>query len=97
MTTQAVTFTPESVKAILLGAGFTEYDDDQPAEVGFEVFEAAYGKEIIATQNPTRILMRYNPGEGPRALLNEYLRVLDQAGYVVRSTGSEVVVAGVKG
>jgi hypothetical protein len=92
----STTFTPEAVKAVLLGAGYTEYDDDLPDEVGFEVFKAAMGPEVIVTQNPTRILMRYNRGEGPRALLGLYLLVLDQAGYVVRSTGSEVVVAGVK-
>jgi hypothetical protein len=90
-----ITFTPESVKAILLGAGFTEYDDDDRDTPGFEVFKAALGPEIIAALK-CRDRMRYNPGQGPKALVDEYLRVLDQAGYVVRSTGSEVVVAGVK-
>lgn len=90
-----ITFMPGAIELVLYGRGFTKYRDEEPDLPGFEVFQAAFGPEIIV-ELKCRDRMRYNPGEGPRALLNEYLEVLGQAGYEVRSTGSEVVVAGVK-
>lgn len=90
------TFTPGAIEAVLHGNGFTRYDDDKPDTPGYEVFKAAFGKEIIVDlRGPD--LIRYNPGEGPRALLGEYAAALDAAGYEVRSTGIWAVVAGVKG
>jgi hypothetical protein len=90
-----ITFTPGAIEIVLYGCGFKKYWPEEPDRVGFEVFKAALGPEIIVTlKGPD--LMRYNPGEGPRAVLDDYLAALDLAGYEVRSTGSEVVVAGVK-
>lgn len=81
-----ITFSMEAVASVLLGAGFTAYDWDE-GDPGFTVW--AVGGIAPINVRP----FGYSPGEG---LLDEYLRVLDQAGYVVRSTGSEIVVTGVE-
>jgi len=84
-----ITFSMEAVASVLLGAEFTAYDWDEGSP-GFTVW-AVGGIAPINVR-----LFGYSPGNGLRALLGEYERVLDQAGYVVRSTGSEVVVTGVE-
>jgi hypothetical protein len=94
--TSMITFTPGAIEIVLHGCGFAKYDEDEPRAPGFEVFKAAFGRDVIV-ELKGRDLIRYNPGEGPRALMDEYLAALDLAGYEVRSTSGWVVVAGVKG
>lgn len=91
-----LTFTPEAVRDVLLAAYFAEYDPDDSDPAGFEVAKAALGPEICVWLRGWD-LTRYNPHEGPKVLLDGYLEALDAAGYVVRPTGSVVIVAGVKG
>lgn len=74
--------TPETIAAALTAAGFAEYRDGQ---FGFTVTRAAFGGEIIVDLKGIDLLP-FNPGEGPRALLNDYRTALDAAGYLVRST-----------
>lgn len=74
--------TPETIAATLTAAGFAEYRDGQ---FGFTVTRAAFGGEIIIDLKGIDLLP-FNPGEGPRALLNDYRTALDAAGYLVRST-----------
>jgi hypothetical protein len=85
-----ITFTPESVKAILLDAGFTEYDWNTD-DIGFTVWAIGGGLAIAVR------MLGVGTGEGLCPAEEEYARALEAAGYEVRSTGSEVVVAGVKG
>lgn len=88
--TQVAEFSPEAVASVLLGAGFTPYDWNDVGSPRFTVW-AVGGGAVVKVR-----LFDFDPGEGSWALLDEYLEALDKAGYVVRSTGSEVVVAGVK-
>jgi hypothetical protein len=78
-----------AVAAFLAAAGFAEYHDGQP---GFTVTPAAFGSEIIVDLRGADLLP-FNPGEGPRALLDDYRAALAAAGYHARSTGAMVIVS----
>jgi hypothetical protein len=82
-------FTPETVAAILAAAGFAEYRDDQ---FGFAVTSAAFGGEIIVDLRGVDLLP-FNPGEGPRALLDDYTAALADAGCRARISASMVIVS----
>ena len=83
--------TPQAISALLAAANFAEYDADPSDPMGYHVFKAAFGPDIIVELRGAD-LMRFNPGEGPRALLDDYEAAITAAGYQVRSTGSELVV-----
>jgi hypothetical protein len=84
----SIPVTPETVAEALTAAGFAEYRDDQ---FGFTVTRAALGDEIIVDLKGIDLLP-FNPGEGPRALLDDYLKALTTAGCQVRSAGAMVLV-----
>lgn len=89
-------FTPEGVRSILIAAGFAEYDADDNDPMGFTAHKAAFGSEITVELRGVDTLP-FNPGEGPKALLDDYARALESAGYAVRTPSGIVIVAGVKG
>ena len=91
--TSTITFTPEAVKDVLLAAGFTEFAYSNIDRPGFKIQSC---REVIVRLKGVGV-SDFQPGQGPRALLDEYLQVLDQAGYEVQSIDGVVVVAGVKG
>jgi hypothetical protein len=80
--------TPQAISALLRNAGFAGYGGEH---WGFSVFKAALGPDIIVEIRGVSLL-EYNPGEGPRALLDDYEAAITAAGYQVRSTGSELIV-----
>ena len=94
--TSTITFTPEAVKAVLLGAGFAEFTYKNIDNPGFKVGTGDCGETVTVWLKGAGV-SDFGPGEGPRTIEAEYAQALDQAGYVVRSNGREVVVAGVKG
>lgn len=80
--------TVAAIRAVLAAAGFAEYDGDQ---FGFTVNKAAFGPEISVWLRGVDLLP-FNPGEGPRALLDDYATALAAAGYGVRTPGGMVIV-----
>ena len=83
--------TPQGICALLARNNFAEYDPDDRDPMGFHVFKAAFGAEVIVELRGVDLLP-FNPGEGPRALLDDYAAALRDAGWPVRSTGSELIV-----
>jgi hypothetical protein len=82
-------FTVDAIWCALIKRGFADYDGDR---FGFSVYRAALGNEIIVEIEGIDLLP-FNPGEGPRALIGDYLAALKADGYDVRSTGREVIVS----
>lgn len=79
--------TPEAIAA-LLRETFAEYDGDH---MGFHVHKAAFGPEIVVELKGVDTLP-FNPGEGPRALLDDYAAVIRKAGWPVRTPSGCVIV-----
>jgi hypothetical protein len=80
--------TPQAVAALLRKANFAEYDGDH---MGFEVFKAAFGDDVVVELRGVDTLP-FNPGEGPRALLDDYAAAIRKAGWAVRTPSGCVVV-----
>lgn len=83
--------TSQGISRLLAKAGFAEYDGDH---MGFHVYAAAFGPEIIVELRGVDTLP-FNPGEGPRALLDDYAAALRKAGWQARvPSGAVIVTAG---
>lgn len=80
--------TPEAIAA-LLRETFAEYDGDH---IGFHVFRAAFTREVIVELKGVDTLP-FNPGEGPRALLDDYAAAIRSAGWSARTPSGFVIVA----
>lgn len=84
--------TPNGVCDALLEAGFALHGVGQ---TGFTTGRSPWSGEV--TVNLAGVdLLPFNPGEGPRALLDDYARALDAAGYVTRIAVNTVIVANPK-
>jgi hypothetical protein len=79
--------TPEAIAA-LLRETFAEYDGDR---MGFEVHKAAFTPDIVVELRGVDMLP-FNPGEGPRALLDDYAAAIRKAGWPVRTPSGCVIV-----
>ena len=88
-------FTPEAIREVLRTSGFATYDPDDPNPEGFTVKEPAFGCAIVVSLRGFDLLP-FNPGEGPRALLDGYAQALDDCGYSVMLTSTAVIVGGVR-
>ena len=88
-------FTPEAIREVLRTSGFATYDPDDPNPEGFTVKEPAFGCAIVVSLRGFGLLP-FNPGEGPRALLDGYAQALDDRGYSVMLTPTAVIVGGVR-
>jgi hypothetical protein len=80
--------TPDTLAA-LLRETFAEYDGDH---MGFHVYKAVL-RQVIIVEIRGVDLLPFNPGEGPRAVLDDYAAVIAAAGHEVCSTGSVLMVS----
>jgi hypothetical protein len=81
--------TPAAVRAVLWDAGFAAYGNGQ---MGFTVRRAAMTPEVTVDLLGTDLLP-FNPGDGPRALVGDYARTLDAAGYATLVAVNTVIVS----
>lgn len=84
--------TPNGVCDALLEAGFALHGVGQ---TGFTTGRSPWSGEVTVSLAGVDLLP-FNPGEGPRALLDDYARALDAAGYVTRIAVNTVIVANPK-
>jgi hypothetical protein len=94
--TSMITFTPGAIEIVLHGCGFTKFSWDNINEPGYSVGLADGGTTVIVWVKGAGV-SDFPHGEGPKALVYDYMQALGQAGYEVSVRRDEVVVAGVKG
>jgi hypothetical protein len=83
--------TRESISALLLKHGFAEYDAGAADPMGFRVYAAELLPRIVVEVLGAN-MASLNPGEGPRALLDDYAKMISAAGYETRVVGAYVIV-----
>jgi hypothetical protein len=85
--------TPEAITALLLVNNFAEYDAATADPMGFHVDWAALGSQVIVSLRGVDLLLS-NPGEEPRALLDDYAKVINAEGYAAHVVSAFVIVEG---